>query len=292
MSSRFAIIDFETTGLSPDYGDRITEVAVVIVESNKVIDQYASLVNSGTVIPHHIQRLTGITDQMVSNAPAASIVITKLNQFIKGATLVAHNASFDSKFFHSEMLHAGIRARSEFICTLLLSRRLYPSLANHKLATLAEYHKIKYQGRSHRALADALVTADLFIKINTDLCHHFSVNDLSPRKFLLSQREPIANFARSARLLKSPKKIQQILEPSQPVARINPEPSNIHIRSQYSPTAKITSSTWIKTPRGLQNKDSGLLIPFADTLRDVFPEPGYTVRGYAVGFIKDSDIDL
>ena len=80
MNSRFAVIDFETTGLSPVNGDRITEVAVVIVESNQVVDQYQSLVNTGISIPYHIQRLTGITDQMVSCAPSAEKVITKLNK--------------------------------------------------------------------------------------------------------------------------------------------------------------------------------------------------------------------
>ena len=202
MVSRFAIIDFETTGLSPDYGDRITEVAVVIVESNKVIDQYQSLVNTGASVPYHIQKLTGITDQMVSSAPSAEKVITKLNQFIKNSTLVAHNASFDSKFFHSEMFKAGIKSRTEFICTLLLSRRLYPFVENLKLSTLAQHHGIKYQGRSHRALADALVTADLFIQISSDLKRHLSTNNISPQKFLSSQREPLSNFTQIARKLK------------------------------------------------------------------------------------------
>jgi len=201
MNSRFAVIDFETTGLSPVNGDRITEVAVVIVESNQVVNQYQSLVNTGISIPYHIQRLTGITDQMVSSAPSAEKVVTKLNQFIKGSTLVAHNASFDSKFFHSEMLKAGIRYRTEFICTLLLSRRLYPHLENLKLTTLATYHGIKYKGSSHRALADALVTADLFIQINHDLKRHFSINNISPQKFLSSQREPISNFSRGLRAI-------------------------------------------------------------------------------------------
>jgi DNA polymerase-3 subunit epsilon len=195
MNSSFAVIDFETTGLSPAYGDRITEVAVVIVESNNVVDQYHSLVNTGITVPYHIQKLTGITDKMVSSAPSADKVMPKLNQFIKGSTLVAHNASFDSKFFHSEMFKAGLRHKTEFICTLLLSRRLYPFLDNLKLATLATYHGIEYQGKSHRALADALVTADLFIQINHDLKRYLSISNISPQKFLSSQREPLSNFA-------------------------------------------------------------------------------------------------
>lgn len=201
MNSRFAIIDFETTGLSPDYGDRITEFAVVIVESNKIVDQYQSLVNTGVSVPYHIQKLTGITDQMVSSAPAAEKVIPKLNQFIKNSKLVAHNASFDSKFFHSEMSKAGIKSREEFICTLLLSRRLYPFLKNLKLATLAAHHGIQYHGRSHRALADALVTADLFMQINKDLRQQLFSCNITPQKLISYQREPLSNFSHIAQKL-------------------------------------------------------------------------------------------
>ena len=210
MTNRFAVIDFETTGLSPDYGDRITEVAVVIIESNKVVDQYQSLVNAGQPIPFQIQRLTGITNQMISSAPTPSKVMNELYKFIKGSNLVAHNASFDRKFFNSEIAKAGLKANHDFICTLLLSRRLYPFLENLKLATLATYHDIQYQGRSHRALSDALVTADLFIKIQQDLNFHFSSSHISPDKFISSQKEPISNFYYTAKALNLKKSGRQI----------------------------------------------------------------------------------
>jgi DNA polymerase-3 subunit epsilon len=210
MTSRFAVIDFETTGLSPSYGDRITEVAVVIIETNKIVDQFQSLVNTGESIPFHIQRLTGITNQMISTAPSSSLVMPKLYEFVKNATLVAHNASFDSKFFYYEMLKAGIRLRTEFICTLLLSRRLYPFLENLKLATLAAHHGIQYQGRSHRALADALVTADLLIQINKDLKLHLASSSITPQKLISYQREPLSNFSHIARKLKLQRNIKNL----------------------------------------------------------------------------------
>lgn len=210
MTNRFAVIDFETTGLSPDYGDRITEVAVVIIESNKVVDQYQSLVNAGQPIPFQIQRLTGITNQMISSAPTPSKVMNELYKFVKGSNLVAHNASFDRKFFNSEITKAGLKANHDFICTLLLSRRLYPFLENLKLATLATYHDIQYQGRSHRALSDALVTADLFIKIQQDLNFHFSSSHISSDKFISSQKEPISNFYYTAKALNLKKSGRQI----------------------------------------------------------------------------------
>ncbi len=101
------------------------------------------------------------------------------------------------------MSKAGIKTREEFICTLLFSRRLYPFVENLKLSTLAQHHGIKYQGRSHRALTDGLVTADLFIQINSDLKRHLSVNSISPQKFLSCQREEISNFSKFNRLLKT-----------------------------------------------------------------------------------------
>lgn len=303
MNSRFAVIDFETTGLSPDYGDRITEVAVAIVESNKAVDQYQSLVKTGVTIPYHIQKLTGITNQMLSSAPPASEVMQRLHQFTKGATFVAHNASFDSKFFHSELLKAGIRTRAEFICTLLLSRRLYPFLENLKLTTLAAHHRIQYQGRSHRALADALVTTDLFIQINADLKCHLSANAITPQKFLASQREPLSNFSKTARLLKTSKKIpiKTVDQPKlSPQKFINPnvvpkkefsKPQISVTNHSSSPSPNKVKAIWIKTHRGLQNKTSGLVIPYADTLRDVFPVSGYSIKVGNIGFIKDSEIE-
>ena len=108
MNSRFAIIDFETTGLSPGNGDRIIEVGAVIVESNKIVDQFQSLVNAGRTVSFRIEVLTGITNQMIAKAPPVSSVIPELFQFIKHTTPVAHNASFDSMFLHSELGKAGI----------------------------------------------------------------------------------------------------------------------------------------------------------------------------------------
>jgi DNA polymerase III epsilon subunit family exonuclease len=315
MSSRFAVIDFETTGLSPDNGDRITEVAIVIVESGKVVDQFESLVNTGRSIPYEVQSLTGITNQMTANAPLASLIITQVHEYVKNSTLVAHNASFDSKFFHSEMSKVGLRTNVDFICTLLLSRRLYPTLENHKLGTLAKHHGIKSQGKSHRALADALVTAELFIKISKDLKDHLSTVNLTAHHYLHSQKQPLSSFLKPSRPTNTPS-IKPQLAAIKPLIKQAPQqttqtkPIN-NATDVHSINAAITRSTvdtaskrinshlqhheivsWIKTSTGLKNKKTGLLIPFADTLRDAFPVPGYQVKGsHPFGFIKDSEID-
>ena len=196
MKNRYAIIDFETTGLSPASGDRITEVAVAVVEEDKIVDQFQSIVNTGTYISSEITRLTGITNQMTSEAPNASTVIPNLIKFVGSSYLVSHNASFDGKFWNSEVSRLGFGERDDFICTLLLSRRLYQKSPNLKLITLAEYHKISFQGNAHRALADALVTAELFIKIKYDLKRKFSLSEVDYKKLHQIQKESLKNFAK------------------------------------------------------------------------------------------------
>ena len=216
---------------------------------------------------------------MTASAPLASLLIPELYQFIKNSALVAHNASFDSKFLHSELSKSGITANFDFICTLLLSRRLYPSLYNHKLETLVKYHGIKSQGKSHRALADALVTAELFIKISGDLKRHLSLSDITPHKFLASQRQPLSNFSKFT---------SQNNAPTKKLAPPNKAPSS-PIKNQPS-FPNPPKKNWIKTLAGLQNGTTGVVIPFADTLRDVLPIAGYRIKGHAIEFISDSEI--
>ena len=94
-----AVIDFETTGLSPAQGDRATEIAAVIVEDGRVVDRYQSLMNAGVRIPAYIEALTGITNAMVRSAPSAGEVMRDVSDFVGDMPIVAHNASFDAKFW-------------------------------------------------------------------------------------------------------------------------------------------------------------------------------------------------
>lgn len=164
-----AVIDFETSGLMPEAGGRATEVAIVLVDQHRVVDRFASLMNAGIWIPPFITELTGISNEMVRAAPAAAQVMAGAAQFVGDRPLVAHNASFDRKFWQSELARVGLAARQPFACTVLLSRRLYPQAPNHKLGTLAEFHALPRSGRAHRALSDAEVTAELLLRIQHDL---------------------------------------------------------------------------------------------------------------------------
>jgi len=166
---RFAVIDFETTGLSPTQGDRAIEIGIVVLEGDRVVDTYQSLINPGVALPGFITAYTGITNDMVAGAPPAEVVMPEVLEFVGDTCLVAHNAAFDRRFWSAEVEAVGRHAEHGFLCTLLLARRLYPWASNHRLGTLAELHRIVATGRHHRALADAEMTAELFSRMQRDL---------------------------------------------------------------------------------------------------------------------------
>jgi DNA polymerase-3 subunit epsilon len=166
-----AVIDFETTGMSPGTGSRATEIAAVLVCSGQIVGRFQSLMNSGTWVPPFIEAFTGISNAMLARAPASRAVMREVLQFTRGCPLVAHNAAFDRSFWQAETAHADADAdpAHDFACTLLLARRLYPQAPNHKLGTLADFHHLPRSGRAHRALADAEVTAHLLLQMQHDV---------------------------------------------------------------------------------------------------------------------------
>ncbi len=183
-----AVIDFETTGISPACGDRATEVAIVLVENGSVVDRFQSLMNAGVRIPAFITQLTGISNAMVAAAPAAAQVMREASRFVGAAPLVAHNAAFDRRFWQAELAFAGLAgaaAPQRFICTLLLSRRLYPQAPNHRLGSLVDYHGLQRTGEAHRALADAEMARELLGQIQRDLSRRYGVA-LATHELLLS----------------------------------------------------------------------------------------------------------
>ena len=167
--SLIAVIDFETTGLSPAMGDRATEVAIVLVESGQTVDCFQRLMNAGVRLSPFITQFTGITNAMVTRAPSAACVMSDARRFVGTAPLVAHNAAFDRKFWQAELQRADQSADHAFACTLLVSRRLYPHAPSHQLGMLANFHSLPAAGRAHRALADAHMAAALLGQIQSDL---------------------------------------------------------------------------------------------------------------------------
>jgi DNA polymerase III subunit epsilon len=170
LSDSFVVIDFETTGFSPTLGDRITEVAAVRIDGNRISDRYQSLVNCGVTISPFITHYTGITQRMVDRAPPAKKVIRELIRFLDNTPVVAHNASFDQRFFRSECQQSGLsEGDRQFICSMRLARRVYPRLTSHGLEFLAKQLRISYRGNAHRAGVDAEVTANVMIRLGRDL---------------------------------------------------------------------------------------------------------------------------
>ncbi len=156
----FAVIDFETTGLSPDRGDRAIEIGIVLTNrQGQELDSFSSLINPGVSVSSFISSFTGISNRMLSTAPPANEVFPEALAFIGNAQLVAHNASFDKKFWRHEYQQTFYKEDDRnFLCTLMLSRRIFQSFPSHKLGEIARELFIEATN-SHRALADSEVTA-------------------------------------------------------------------------------------------------------------------------------------
>jgi DNA polymerase III subunit epsilon len=164
------VLDFETTGLRPDDGDRITEVGLVRIEDGRIVDRYQSLANCDTQVPRFITAYTGITQQMVDEAPPVEQVMREVTAFIGETPVVAHSASFDHRFFVRECRRLRMSMIIEpFLCSMRLSRRMYPHMTGHSLGVLAHSLSLPQCGAAHRAAADAEVTAELMLKIGRDL---------------------------------------------------------------------------------------------------------------------------
>jgi DNA polymerase-3 subunit epsilon len=153
LETPLAIVDVETTGAHPAW-DRVTEIAVVEVAQGEVVSEWSTLVNPGTSIPSAIQALTGITNDMVEDAPAFEDLAPEIFERLQGRVFVAHNARFDYGFLRHEFERAGLRFQAKTLCTVKLSRRLYPQHARHNLDSLIERHQLICSAR-HRALGDA-----------------------------------------------------------------------------------------------------------------------------------------
>ncbi|WP_419835349.1 PolC-type DNA polymerase III [Endozoicomonas atrinae] len=179
------VLDFETTGLSPDRGDRAIEIGAVLVEDGRITDRFQQLMNPGFRVDSFIASYTGITNAMLRDAPECSTVIREFAGFINGHNLVAHNASFDKKFLDEEMTRAGSEYAGRFACSMLIARRLYQNAPNHKLGTLVRYKQLPTEGVFHRALADAEMTAHLWLGMLDDINAEYAMKTIP---FALMQR--------------------------------------------------------------------------------------------------------
>jgi DNA polymerase-3 subunit epsilon len=179
------VLDFETTGLSPDMGDRAIEIGAVRLEKGRVVDRFQALMNPGKPVSAFIENYTGITNRMLSKAAPCAEVMDEFASFMGDHNLVAHNASFDKRFLDAELARVYRSYNGSFACSLLLARRLYQQAPNHKLGSLIAYKNIQSEVGFHRALFDSEMTAKLWITMLQDISQLITAQDVP---FALIQR--------------------------------------------------------------------------------------------------------
>jgi len=155
----YAVVDIETTG-SYASANGITEIAIVIHDGKKVINFYETLVNPHTPIPYFIQRLTGISNEMVVNAPSFKEIANHVNELLQDKIFVAHNVNFDYSFVKHHMEACGFKLDEKKLCTVRLSRKIFPGLKGYALGKLCHQLGINLNNH-HRAGGDAMATAEV-----------------------------------------------------------------------------------------------------------------------------------
>ncbi|HYV93733.1 MAG TPA: exonuclease domain-containing protein [Chitinophagales bacterium] len=156
----YSIIDIETTG-NHAHRHSITEVAIINFDGEKITDQFSTLVQPDVPIPDFISHLTGITNEMVEHAPRWEEVMEAIDDFTRNRILIAHNAHFDYSFLKSAFLQSGKSFQRKTLCTLRLSRKIFPGLQSYSLRKLCAHFNIQSQS-FHRALVDAVAALELF----------------------------------------------------------------------------------------------------------------------------------
>lgn len=159
----YAIIDIETTGIKPSL-EKITEIAVFIFDGNQIIDRFSTLVNPERNIPYQITKITGITNQMVANAPKFYEIAKKIIELTENRIFIAHNVQFDYAFLKEEFKRLGFYYKRKTLCTVKLSRKIIPNLPSYSLGNLCQSIDIPIFNR-HRAAGNAEATVKLFQKL-------------------------------------------------------------------------------------------------------------------------------
>ncbi|MBY5990945.1 PolC-type DNA polymerase III [Ferrimonas balearica] len=172
------VLDFETTGLAPDRGDRAIEVGAVRLRQGQVVDRFQGLMNPGFAVSGFIESFTGISNAMLADAPPCGRVMSDFADFLGDDNLVAHNAAFDRRFLDAELAALGRPYAGDFVCSLLVARRFYQQAPNHKLGTLVHYKGLAHDGVFHRALADAEMTASLWRTMVAEMQQQSGVRSL------------------------------------------------------------------------------------------------------------------
>lgn len=181
LPDSFVVFDIETTGLDTSI-DEIIELSAIKVVDNEVVDKFSSLIKPSQEIDPYIMELTGITNDILVNAPEIDEVLPNFMEFIQDNILIGHNVNFDINFVYDNLLkYEFIYLENNFIDTMRIARKLLPELSHHRLVDLAEYFNIDYKG-NHRALKDSEITLEVYKEL---------------KKLALQKYESIALFKNS-----------------------------------------------------------------------------------------------
>jgi DNA polymerase-3 subunit epsilon len=193
MADTVVVLDFETTGLSPDGGDRAIEIGAVKIAHGVVVDRFQALMNPGRRVSSFIEDYTGISNAMLTDAEPCGDVMHRFADFIDGENLVAHNASFDKRFLDAELNRISRSYSGDFSCSLLAARRIFQQAPNHQLGTLVRYANIPSTGDYHRALYDSEMTVKVWLAMLSTLQDQYGLGAIP--------------FALIQKLNKTPKKL-------------------------------------------------------------------------------------
>jgi DNA polymerase III epsilon subunit family exonuclease len=179
----FVVVDLEATGAKMP-PNRVIELGAYRISQGRIVDKFLTLVNPEIPIPRFVISLTGITNEMVKDAPVFADVAPRWLDFVNDAVLIAHNSPFDTSFLNHEIsrVYPGHRMVNPHLCTVKLSRRVFPGLNNYRLDTVADHFSIPILQR-HRAGSDALATAEVFLHLLSRFGDHGVVDLASARKF-------------------------------------------------------------------------------------------------------------
>ncbi|MCH7772032.1 MAG: GIY-YIG nuclease family protein [Bacteroidetes bacterium] len=290
----FSVIDVETTGLSAKT-NHVIEIGIVKVRNYKIVDKYESLINPGTSIPMFITQFTGIANHDVADAPHFSEVIEDITQFLGDTVVSGHNLSFDSSFLKYEFLRCGSEPLyNEQLCTLKLTRRMYPDLQSKSLTAVAKHLNLKNKS-AHRALSDAEVTARVLIKMIAQL----------KRESKIHTSYDLINFQQKMTVGRTIKVIESLKEdisslPNTPGIYyfVNNRNKIIYVgkakslrdrvRTYFSPTAPKKAKKIIKQARRLKieitNTELTALLSEAETIKKINPKHNYQLKKYGLKY--------
>lgn len=254
----YAVVDIETTGGSART-HAITEIAIIRIEEGKEVDRFQTLINPGRLIPRNITTITGITDEMVADAPSFNEVAKEVFDLLSNAVFVAHNVSFDYGFVRQHLLKSGYKWQAKRLCTVRLSRKLIPGLYSYSLGKIAQQLGHHINGR-HRAMGDCDFTAKLFkILLEKDQEGHiaFALNARSteatlPPHLPRSSVENIPSTIGVYKFLDNTEKVIYVGKAKNLKKRVREHfRGNTHTGYKNRFAEKITDLKWIECPNEL-----------------------------------------